>query len=61
MTTAVSSCALCGTASRVAELAVHQVTMGAVVCCRACASALMVFVQVRGIHCVDLWGLASLG
>jgi DNA-directed RNA polymerase subunit RPC12/RpoP len=60
MTTAVGSCASCGTANRVAELAVYQVKMGAVVRCRACGSVLMVFVQVRGIHCVDLWGLASL-
>jgi Family of unknown function (DUF6510) len=60
MTTAVGSCAACGTASRVAELAVYQVKMGAVVRCRACGSVLMVFVQIRGIHCVDLWGLASL-
>jgi Family of unknown function (DUF6510) len=61
MTTAVGRCGSCGTASRVAELAVYEAKLGVVVRCRACGSVLMVFVQVRGIHCADLWGLASLG
>jgi hypothetical protein len=60
MTTAVGRCAACGTAGPVAELAVYGTKMGVVVRCRACGSVLMVFVQVRGIHCVDLWGLVSL-
>jgi hypothetical protein len=40
---------------------VYQAWLGTVVRCRACASVLMVFVQVRGTYCVDLEGLASLG
>jgi hypothetical protein len=44
----------------VAELPVYQARLGTVVRCRACASVLMVFVQVRGTYCVDLEGLASL-
>jgi Family of unknown function (DUF6510) len=60
MTTAVGTCGSCGTAGPVAELPVYQARLGTVVRCRACASVLMVFVQVRGIYCVDLEGLASL-
>jgi hypothetical protein len=60
MTTAVGTCGTCGTAGQVAEMAVYQARMGAVVRCRVCDNVLMVFVEVRGITCVDLWGLASL-
>ena len=61
MTTAVSTCGSCGTASQVAELAVYQPGLGIVVRCRHCENVLMVFVRARGVTCVDLWGLASLG
>jgi hypothetical protein len=60
MTTAVGTCGSCGTAGQVAEMAVYQPKLGTVVRCRACDNVLMVFVEVRGVTCVDLHGLASL-
>jgi hypothetical protein len=60
MTTAVGRCASCGTVGQVAELAVYQPGLGTVVRCRHCDNVLMVFVEVRGVTCVDLQGLASL-
>jgi hypothetical protein len=60
MTTAVGICASCGAVSLVAELPVYMAGLGIVVRCRNCDAVLMTFVQIRGIHCVDLEGLASL-
>jgi hypothetical protein len=60
MTTATGTCASCGSVSQVAELAVYMHGLGTVVRCRTCDAVLMTFVQIRGIHCVDLEGLASL-
>jgi Family of unknown function (DUF6510) len=60
MTTAVGTCASCGTARPVAEMAVYSRGPGTVVRCRYCENLLMVFVQARGVTCVDLRGLASL-
>ena len=60
MTTATGTCGTCGTVSQVAELPVYQPRLGTVVRCRGCGSVLMVFVQIRGVMCVDLHGLASL-
>jgi hypothetical protein len=60
MTTAVGTCGSCGTTGQVAEMAVYQARLGTVVRCRVCDNALMVFVAVRGVTCVDLNGLASL-
>ena len=60
MTTATGACAACGAVSQVAELAVYRPALGTVVRCRACDSVLMTFVQIRGVTCVDLQGLASL-
>ena len=60
MTTAVGICASCGAVSQVAELPVYMAGLGIVVRCRNCDAVLMAFVQIRGIHCVDLEGLASL-
>jgi hypothetical protein len=61
MTTASTVCASCGATRQVAELAVYRHQLGSVVRCRGCDSVLMVFVQIRGITCVDLQGLARLG
>jgi hypothetical protein len=61
MTAAVSVCGGCGAVGQVAELAVYLPGLGTVVRCRACDRVLMVFVRARGVTCVDLWGLASLG
>ena len=60
MTTATGTCGSCGTVGQVAELAVYRPGLGTVVRCRHCDNVLMVFVQVRGITCVDTEGLASL-
>jgi hypothetical protein len=61
MTTTVGTCGVCGTTGQVAELAVYRPNLGTVVRCRVCDNVLMVFVEVRGVTCVDLRGLASLG
>ena len=61
MTTVVSTCASCGAVRQVAELVVYLPGLGTVVRCRSCGSVLMAFVKVRGVTCVDLQGLASLG
>ena len=60
MTTAVGTCGVCGTVSLVAELAVYRTELGTVVRCRVCDNVLMVFVEIRGMTCVDMGGLASL-
>lgn len=60
MTTALATCGSCGTASQVAELAVYLHSLGTVVRCRNCVAILMTFVEIRGVTCVDLEGLASL-
>jgi uncharacterized Zn finger protein len=61
MTTAVGTCGSCGAVRQVAELVVYRPGLGTVVRCRSCDSVLMAFVKVRGVTCVDLGGLASLG
>ena len=60
MTTAVGTCARCGAAGQVAELAVYRPGLGTIVRCRSCDNVLMAFVQIRGVTCVDLQGLAQL-
>jgi hypothetical protein len=60
MTAAVGTCGVCGYSGPVAEMAVYQPRLGTVVRCRVCDNALMVFVEVRGVTCVDLRGLVSL-
>jgi hypothetical protein len=60
MTTATGVCAHCGATGEVAELVVYLRAPGTVVRCRSCNGLLMVLVDVHGIVCVDLQGLASL-
>jgi hypothetical protein len=60
MTTVASVCGHCGDRRPVGELVVYVRAPGTVVRCRTCASVLMVLVEVRGIVCVDLSGLAEL-
>ncbi len=60
MTTATGTCGNCGATREVAELPVYLPRLGTVVRCRSCDGVLMVFVQARGVTCVDLHGLASL-
>jgi hypothetical protein len=51
---------VCGTTGQVAELLVYRPGLGTVVRCRVCDNVLMVFVEVRGMTCVDMRGLAHL-
>ena len=60
MTTATGTCGSCGAVRQVAELAVYRSALGTVVRCRSCDAVLMAFVQIHGVTCVDLQGLASL-
>ena len=60
MTTATGTCGSCGSVRQVAELAVYRPGLGTVVRCRTCEAILMAFVQIHGVTCVDLQGLASL-
>jgi hypothetical protein len=60
MTTATGVCANCGASRQVAEVEVYLHAPGTVARCRTCGSVLMVVVDVRGIKCVDLSGLAAL-
>jgi Family of unknown function (DUF6510) len=60
MTAAVGTCGVCGSTGQVAETAVYRSELGTVVRCRVCDNVLMVFVEVRGVTCVDLRGLAHL-
>ncbi len=60
MTTAVGTCGVCETTGQVAELLVYRPGLGTVVRCRVCDNVLMVFVEVRGMTCVDMRGLAQL-
>lgn len=60
MTAATGRCGVCGATGPVAEMAVYRPGLGTVVRCRICDNVLMVFVDVRGVTCVDLQGLASL-
>jgi Family of unknown function (DUF6510) len=60
MTTAIGVCGRCGARSALAELRVYVGGPGAVGRCRSCDNLLMVIVDVRGVACVDVRGLASL-
>ena len=60
MTTAFGTCASCGARSMVGEFRVYLRAPGVVARCRQCGSVVMVFVEARGVTCVDLRGLAAL-
>jgi hypothetical protein len=60
MTVAATVCAHCGARAVAAECVVYVGGPGAVARCRSCRGLLAVFVEVRGVTCVDLRGLASL-
>ena len=60
MTTSTGACATCGERSLIGELAVYLRGPGAVVRCRNCFGLVMVFVEARGLTCVDLMGLDAL-
>lgn len=60
VTTATGTCANCGSRGLVAEFAIYLQAPGTIVRCRTCDNVLMVFVDVRGMWCVDLAGLRDL-
>ena len=60
MTDAEATCAACGAVSPVAETVVYLRGPGTVVRCRTCSGVLMVISRIRGMNCVDLYGLAAL-
>jgi Family of unknown function (DUF6510) len=60
LTTATSVCAHCGAVRQVAELRVYLRAPGTVVRCASCMAVVMVLVEIRGVTCVDLRGLAQL-
>jgi hypothetical protein len=60
MTATVGVCAHCGASGAIAETLVYLRGPGTVVRCRSCEGVLMVIVDVRGMYCVDLMGLATL-
>jgi Family of unknown function (DUF6510) len=61
MTAATGICAACGASGPIAETVVYLHAPGVVARCRSCTSILMVITRMRGMHCVDLTGLAALG
>jgi hypothetical protein len=60
MTDARGVCASCQAASLLGELNVFLGGPGTVVRCRGCDSILLVFVEIRGVTCVDALGLAAM-
>ena len=60
LTIASTVCGHCGARGVVAECEVYLGGPGAVARCRSCRGLLAVFVEVGGVTCVDLGGLASL-
>ena len=60
MTSARATCAVCGVVRPLADTVVYLGGPGTVVRCRRCTNILMVISQVRGLHCVDLSGIAAL-
>jgi len=59
MTTATAICSSCGSARPMAELAVYRQAPGAVARCSRCGNVMVVIVEVHGIRCVDLQGIAA--
>jgi hypothetical protein len=60
MTHVVATCATCGGIAPMAEAVVYLRVPGAVVRCRSCGALLMVVTTVRGMHCVDVDGIAAM-
>ena len=60
MTAAECVCDSCGMRGVLAGCEVYLTAPGTVVRCRACRAVLMVFVEVRGVTCVDCMGFRDL-
>jgi Family of unknown function (DUF6510) len=61
MTASLGTCAHCGATSPMANACVYLRAPGIVARCRSCDGILLVLVEIRGLTCVDLRGLAALG
>ena len=59
MTDAIATCAGCGSARPLGELAVYRPAPGVVGRCSSCQQVMIVIVEVRGVRCVDLHGIAA--
>jgi hypothetical protein len=59
MTTALGTCAGCGAARPLAELAVYMQGPGVVARCSSCENVMVVIVEIRGVRCVDLMGVVA--
>ena len=59
MTAATGTCASCGSARPLGELAVYRQAPGVVARCSSCDNVLIVIVELRGVRCVDLHGIAA--
>ena len=59
MTTAIGTCAGCGAMRPLGELAVYRQAPGVVARCSSCENVLLVIVEIRGVRCVDLHGIAA--
>jgi hypothetical protein len=59
MTTATATCAGCGSSGPLGELAVYLQAPGVVARCSSCESVMLVIVEIRGVRCVDLHGIAA--
>ena len=60
MTTAMGTCASCGSTRPLGELAVYLRAPGLVARCSSCENVMAVIVEIHGIRCVDLQGIAAL-
>lgn len=61
MTAAAATCGGCGSSRPFGELAVYRQAPGVVARCSRCEHVMVVIVQIRGIQCVDLQGIAAVG
>jgi hypothetical protein len=59
MTAATGTCAGCGSARPLGELAVYLQAPGMVARCPSCDNVMIVIVEIRGVRCIDLHGTAE--
>ena len=59
MTTATATCSSCQSKRPLGELAVYMQAPGVVGRCSSCENLMLVIVEIRGVRCVDLYGIAA--
>jgi len=59
MTAAMGTCSSCGSKRPLGELAVYMQAPGVVGRCSSCENVMIVIVEIRGVRCVDLHGIAA--